>query len=58
MSANNPEVRDTEESEVTQEELQAYLQKEIPGSSTQDVVTMIFIAVMIIGTVVCSIIFL
>ncbi|MGO1948973.1 MAG: hypothetical protein ACTH1D_05020 [Mycobacteriaceae bacterium] len=44
---------DTGEPEVTQEEIQAHLQKDVPGSSTQDVISLIFAAVMILATVFC-----
>ncbi|HIW91838.1 MAG TPA: hypothetical protein H9870_09290 [Candidatus Corynebacterium avicola] len=50
---SNTAAQDGFEPEVTEEEIRAHLQQEVPGSSAQDVVTLLFIAVMIILTVVC-----
>ncbi|GEM_PF-4490003 len=51
--SQNTGSQDAFEPEVTEEEIRAHLQKDVPGSSRQDVITLIFIAVMIIATVGC-----
>ena len=51
--SQNTGPQDAFEPEVTEEEIRAHLQKDVPGSSRQDVITLIFIAVMIIASVGC-----
>ena len=41
---SNTAAQDGFEPEVTEEEIRAHLQQEVPGSSAQDVVTLLFIA--------------